>query len=180
LVSRGSGNDEVLERDKYVAIDPQRLLHVRLTGALRDAHQTAVRLAALGENMHPDFLIPRPSVDPKQRIPVEFDVFKRTKDLAVAQATLKTGWFARGSFNDFQTEYYASVRRLRFERLLLAFRELVSASLNEVIARTSRHLGYTADLEFVNLPTLAEIEAAERHLQAGDLSVTTLLSGLRV
>jgi hypothetical protein len=133
-------------------------------------------MAPIGENMHSELMMA--SATRRSDVPFDFQVFKSTQEKAVAQASRKAGWNARSSFGEYQTEYYATYRRLRFERMLCQFRDLMLVAANKVLALVGPTLGVSATLEFRGLPTRNDITQADALLERGDIDVKDLLKRL--
>jgi hypothetical protein len=101
----------------------------------------------------------------------------RFKQLALAEASREIGWDMRSMFSgdDYFLEYYAIVRRLRFERFLIRFRDRVIDQLNEYLGRVEDVIGAAVRLKLTGLPTGADVDAAEASLAAGPPSFRELL-----
>lgn len=115
----------------------------------------------------PDFVLS--SMRGKIR-PVQYDVkkFSRDQKMAVAEATKLIGWNARQAPNDeFKTEYYDLHRFLLFERFKLEMRDSILSTLNEAIARAGKKLGFKCRIIVEGLPTLTDVQDAEKALTEG-------------
>jgi hypothetical protein len=151
-----------------------RVFRVSLPAGLRELHRTALRLADLGENQFPAFMIPAPDASSASSAPYDFDRFKRTELLAVASVTRHTGWYARGTFSEYETEFYFMKRRLRLLRFLQQLRTFIFETANQIIARAGAEIGFQARIVPGGLPSLVDIEEAESMLDRGELSVNSL------
>jgi hypothetical protein len=180
VVRSDTGDEEELARRELAEIEPERLIHVQMPRNLRHARIAALRLADIGDTIFPDFVGQGFDLPASVKVPFEFDVYSRTRDAALAQATSSTGWNARGTFNEYQTEYYAIARRMKFERVLYDFRKLVIQSLNDVLIRAGGQIGFSAHIEPAGLPTLETIAGTEASLAAGDTSARDLLKKCRL
>jgi hypothetical protein len=101
----------------------------------------------------------------------------RFKQLGLAEASREIGWDMRSMFSgdDYFLEYYAHVRRLRFERFLIRFRDRLIEQLNSHLVGIGEVAGERGHLTLRGLPTEAEVDAAEASLAQGDQSFKDLL-----
>ncbi|HEY4129453.1 MAG TPA: hypothetical protein VGM50_02495 [Gemmatimonadaceae bacterium] len=166
-----------VEDTSHTAIElgrADRIFEVALPAHLREFHRAAVRLADLGEDHFPSFMMPSFAAGPT-RVPYDFDVFRRTEQVAVAAATRRIGWYGRGTFNDYQTEYYSMARRLQFERMLHDLREVMFVSANKILERAGAAIGFRAHIAQGALPTVDDINHATSMLEEGQISAAALL-----
>lgn len=103
--------------------------------------------------------------DFNQRINVT-DGFKFS-DLAVFSATNLIGWNLRDFQSKYLQEYFMFVRFLRFERFMLTFRNSILDTINDKLNRLVGDSTYTGKLQFHGLPTIEDIEKAEKDLGEG-------------
>jgi hypothetical protein len=160
-------------KTEYVALDKNRLVKIVPPRHLRHVYRAVLEMAPIGENMHGELMMA--SVTRRSDVPFDFQVFRATQEKAVAQASRKAGWNARSSFGEYQTEYYATYRRLGFERMLCEFRALMLAAANKMLALVGPELGVSCTLEFRGIPTRSDIAEAEALLERGDIDVKDLL-----
>lgn len=99
----------------------------------------------------------------------------RAEHLAIAAATRSTGWSANQPLYELFTEYYVLHRRLVFERFMITLRETILATLNAGIQKMAAQFGTTASLQVAGLPTLADVNRAERELAAGERTFGSVL-----
>jgi len=105
----------------------------------------------------------------------------RTQELATAGLTKDIGWDMRSSLTGKETflEYYVIVRRLRFERFLLRFRDGLIDQLNQHVLAIGQTIGHPAELVVSGLPTESMMDAAVRSLEAGDKDFKDILAPFR-
>lgn len=163
-----------------IALDDSRIVRVTLPPDLRHARDAGVALISLGENLYPDFFIPKPDLAPSQQVPFDFPVYKRTQEAAVATVTKRSGWYARGSFNAHVTEFYSMMRRVRFERMLIGLRDLLFLTANEILDRAGTRLQFKAQLSPQGLPTFADVLEVEAGLKAGTIPAAQVLERFRI
>lgn len=157
--------------------DDSRIFEVvpdRDSSPFRDA---AVELAGVGSEAIPAFMMPGVPAE-QSRVPYDFQSFRRTEACAVASATRRVGWSARGTFGDYETEYYSLARRLRFERALVPLRGLLFASANRMLARAGQELKFRASVSPRGLVTPAELDELSVALERGDIGARALLDRL--
>jgi hypothetical protein len=163
-----------------IALDSSRMVRVILPRSLRHARDAAVGLVSLGENLYPDFFIPKPDLPPSQQVPFDYAVYRRTQEAAVAAVTRESGWYGRGSFNDHMTEFYSMMRRVRFERMLCGLRDLLFVTANEILDRVGSQLQFKARFTPQGLPTVADVSEVEAALTAGTISAGQILERFRI
>lgn len=187
-VQRLPANARVRNYDSEPEVQPSRIPSIRLGGKSRifvivpdkaaaPFREAARELAAIGGETIPEFMIPR-DVTESDRVPYDFESFRRTEARAVASATKRVGWYGRGSFTDYQTEYYSLTRRLQFERALLGFRDFLFLTANRLLSQAGEALGFRARVTPNALPTLGELDEMSASLARGDVSASELFDRL--
>lgn len=157
----------------------ERIVTVSAPPPYNNLAEMMASLARLGTESWPAFVIPNPYVSSEARVPFEFDLFKRTEELALAEATRVIGWNARGSFDDWQTEFYVAERYLRFERFKAVLRQAVLNTANAILARAGERLGFQSTLTLQHLPTEADVVAAQSDLEKGRVASNSLFKPFR-
>lgn len=79
------------------------------------------------------------------------------------------------SGDDYFLEYYVHVRLLRFERVLIRFRDRLIEQLNSYLVGVGEVIGETGQLTVRGLPTKTDVDAAEASLAQGGQSFKDLL-----
>ncbi len=142
-------------------------------------------LGVLGGSRYPEFFLKsfRHRADPGKsagaQVPFDFQEFHEAQDRAIAAATANIGWDARGGFAERQTDIYYIARRLRFERYKIALRSTIVSAINGLIGKYEKQFGLKGRVVVEGCMTMAEVEEAEAHLQAGDCSLTSLVEQFR-
>jgi hypothetical protein len=138
-------------------------------------HRMLMSLAEVGRPVLPDFV-------QKQILGEENIGYSSTDEilftnLGLAEASRDVGWDMRSMFSkdDYFLEYYAIVRRLRFERFLIQFRDRLIDQLNSYLVGIGEIVGETGRLTVTGLPTDADVNAAEASLEHGDKDFKDLL-----
>ena len=165
--------------ERRIRLPAGRVLLISLPPELREIARIVPALKTLGHGRLPNFMIPRFDTPSTTRVPFDFDLMKRTEEVAVAQVTRATGWNAR-SISENRTEYYAAARALRGERVKCMLRKVLLDAIDEVLHRAGTTLQFTARLKVGGLPTINDVLAAEARLAAGDVSPTDLLRPFRL
>jgi hypothetical protein len=119
------------------------------------------------------FPLSQPSLRPES--PTILRYFGEQNRWQSAAATRQIGWYGRGTFNDYQTEYHSMVRRLQFERVLHGLRAIMFASANEILRHAGEEIGFQVRLSPSGLPKLDDINEAESLLTKGEISAKALL-----
>lgn len=150
-------------------LSPENFVMFELPAYMRDIYAPMMdALYALGTlTSMPDFVL---SSMKGEMPPVPYDLkkFSRDQKMAVAEATKLIGWNARQVPNDeFKTEYYDLHRFLLFERFKLEMRNSILLTLNYAIARAGKKLGFEGRIVVEGLPTLVDIQEAQKALAQG-------------
>lgn len=96
----------------------------------------------------------------------DFGTHQRIADETVGRITRPVGWNVRRLL-DRQLETYQLYRQLHFVRFKLELRDMVTATLNEAMAKAGGHMGFDASIELRGVPTLDDVDAALSELQEG-------------
>lgn len=141
----------------------------------RALHRTLMSLAEVGRPRLPDFV--QRQISGEDNIGYSSTDEIRFTKLGLAEASRDIGWDMRAAFSgdDNFLEYYVHVRRLRFERFLIRFRERLIGQLNSYLVGIGEVVGETGQLRLRGLPTEADVEAAEASLAQGNQSFKDLL-----
>jgi hypothetical protein len=138
-------------------------------------HRILMSLAEVGRPVLPDFV-------EKQMLGEENVGYSSTHDirfqqLGLAEACRDIGWDMPSMFSkdDYFLEYHALVRRLRFQRFLISFRDRLIDQLNSYLVGVGEAIGETGQLTLTGLPTEADVDAAEASLERGDRDFKDLL-----
>jgi len=138
-------------------------------------HRILMSLAEVGRPVLPEFV-------EKQMLGEENVGYSSTDDirfqqLGLAEACRDIGWDMRSMFSrdDHFLEYHALVRRLRFQRFLIRFRDRLIDRLNSYLVGIGEVIGETGQLTLVGLQTEADVDIAEASLERGDRDFKDLL-----
>lgn len=85
----------------------------------------------------------------------------------LARATRSMGWNARWNYDKYVTAPYLILREFRFAKLKAQLRAMVIRGVQEALDKTVPVLGVRSQLSVECHPTVAEIDAAMRQLEAG-------------
>ena len=151
---------------QYVQLLPERILTFKppiyVQGKLGRIMES---LAIL--NHIPNFVL-QGADDGSKPVPYDSMTHIRAQKLALSDAGKLIGWNARELFQEDILQYYSLYRELLFERFKIELRNSILETLNDGLDRVSREFGFSGRLEIEGLPTLADVEAAQAHLAAGD------------
>ena len=162
---------------EYIDLPPDQTAVFRAPDNLRPTiSRTLAALASVGISNMPDWAMEELATS-RRDIPFDGSAHRRAHGLAIAEACRDLGWDAR-SLNSEKAnvlEYYWLHRRLRFERFKIELREHLLGTLNEVLARAGREVGFAGQLMVEGVPSLEDVEAAESNLVAGNTSFNDLM-----
>ncbi len=96
-------------------------------------------------------------------------------NLALVEAVKPIGWNARGSFNDCVLSYYWIHLSLTFEKFKIQLRDAMLTTLNSGLQRVGGKMGLNAQIRIDGLPTLADVDAANQHLDSGTMPFTEVM-----
>lgn len=97
----------------------------------------------------------------------DLEAHKRTEDETVARVTRDLGWNARMLSGKRQLEPYQLHRQLRFVRLKIELRDMITAGVNEALDRAGCRMGFDARIELRGVPRLEDVDNAVRELHQG-------------
>lgn len=104
-----------------------------------------------------------------------FGTTRRSYEVALARATREIGWNARGSFQEHVAAYHSVARALRWKRFCIEIRDQILAVLAEAFAKAGKPFNERPVLTVRNLPTLSDVDDAEKKLRAGGVGFDELL-----
>jgi hypothetical protein len=177
-ISAASPLDDSPSPERRIHIPRDRVVLISVPPELREIVRIVPALESLGHEIFPDFMIPHPDTPSTARVPFDFDLMKRTEEVAVARVTRATGWNAR-TISQNQTDYYATARALRTERVKCVLRRVLCDAIDEVLHRAGATLQFTSRIKVTGFPTLNDVLAAERGLADGNISPADLLRPFR-
>ena len=100
--------------------------------------------------------------------------------MARVQASKVIGWDGRFLIGSQDvTEYYKWHRLLLFERFKIELRDGIIATLNNVISRAGRRIGFAGQLKVKGLPTLTDVRDGQEALLTGSKSFGEILGIFR-
>jgi hypothetical protein len=136
--------------------------------ALRDVRQI---LAQLDKSRFPMMLLEAT----KRNVPYDFIAHERSMKLALVEAVKPIGWNARGTFNDCVLSYYWIHLSLTFEKFKIRLREAMLTTLNSGLERIGEKISFKAQIKIEGLPTLADIDTANKNLDSGAMPFTEVM-----
>jgi hypothetical protein len=160
----------VLGSPTRVVLPRSHLMIIQAPDGVRDQLTNVFeRLHFLGDSLFPDFIL-EDLQDGTRKVPFDSDLYSKTKMLALAEATREVGWTGRGIFGpagQHTLENYGWRRELVFARFNTELRERIVGTINDALKRAGVVSGINAKVQLSGFPTLAELDAAIDHLQAG-------------
>lgn len=138
-------------------------------------HRMLMSLAEVGRPVLPDFVEKQMLGEENVGYSSADDI--RFTNLGLAEASRAVGWDMRSMLtsDDSFLEYYVIVRRLRFERFLIQFRDRLIDQLNSYLRAIGKVVGETGQLTLTGLPTEADVDTAEAALGRGDRDFKDIL-----
>lgn len=131
-------------------------------------HRILMSLAEVGRPVLPDFVEKQMLGEENVGYSSADDI--RFQQLGLAEACREIGWDMRSMFSrdDYFLEYHALVRKLRFQRFLIRFRDRLIDKLNSYLVSIGEVVGEVGQLRVSGLPTEADVDVAEGSLLRGD------------
>lgn len=152
---------------EYVWLPNERVLAFGLPNRLRGYVARAMdSLAVMSGKTLPPFVLEERLVE-STTSPFDVEAYNRAHKVALAAATRRIGWNARGLLQGETLEYYWLYRFLVFERFKIELRTEILTVLNQGIERAGREMGFSVRLGVEGLPTLNDVAAALGALAAG-------------
>lgn len=161
-----------------IELSPENFIMFELPAYVRDEYALMMdALHAQGTlTSMPDFVLSSMKGEVKT-VPFDLKKFSRDQNMAVAEATKLIGWNARQIPNDeFKTEYYDLHRFLMFERFKIEVRNSILLHLNKAIARAGKKLGFEGQIIVEGLPTLTDVQDAQKALTLGSNSFSDVIN----
>ena len=163
-----------------IELKPERLVTFKLPNAFRNRMDDLISsLASLSSPIVPDFYMNELASE-QRKTPYDMKTHRHMRIVALASTTRLFGWNARSLFQQETLEYYLIHRILLFERFKIELRDTIVDTLNQGIKNAGKQLGFGAKVVLGGFPTLADVEAAFRHLQKGDATFTSILEPFRL
>lgn len=187
LVKRGNTLLQVLPSElatklgkpSQINLKPERILTFALPGSYwAKMSELMELLSVLSTPTAPNFYMEE-LASGAMKTPYDVKAHILMHKVALAKATKPSGWNARWMFQDAALEYYLIHRNLTFERVKIELRDSILATLNEGIERAGQELGFTTKIVIGGLPTIADVRAANDHLQKGDIPFAEILETFR-
>jgi hypothetical protein len=187
LVKSGNTMKQLLPKDyaaelgkpEQIVLKPERLLAFTLPDNLRGKLDVLIELlSALSTPTTPDFYMKELAAN-KIKTPYNVKGHYFMQKVALARATRFLGWNGRQLFQDEALEYYLIRRNLLFEHFIIELREIILMTLNQGIKRGGDELGFQTKIVINGLPTIADIQAANDHLQKGNMPFAEILEPFR-
>lgn len=155
-----------LER-QYIEFRSENIVLFELPEYVKAQHdQMMESLAFIGKNLFPKFALENMY---KPTIPFSQADYFLSREIALAKASRIIGWNSRNYSNEYKFEHYVWRRQLIFYKFVCSLRATILQTLNEALTRIGGKMGFTAELSIEGLPTAADVDAALRKLQEGDL-----------
>jgi len=158
----------------YVALDPERLVTIRLDAGTESEVRDAVRfLHEASDQRAAGFALVERSM--QQQTPYEPMVHINETGELIAAATVPIGWTVRGLYTEHRLDPYVAWRSLRFLAFKIRLRDAAMGGVNRAVAMAGSRLAFDARVELSGVPTLADVEAAQDDLKAGSRNLSDLI-----
>jgi len=97
----------------------------------------------------------------------DMDEHRFAERLALAAAGKDIGWDARGEFQEDMLEYYEMHRLLHFEEFKIELRDSILQTLNAILERAGRMIGFSGRIMVEGMPDIKTAAAAQEKLANG-------------
>jgi hypothetical protein len=187
LVKSGNTMKQLLPKDyaaelgkpEQIVLKPERILAFTLPDNLRGKLDVLIELlSVLSALTTPDFYMKELAAN-KIKTPYDVKGHYFVQKVALAKATRFLGWNSRQLFRDEALEYYLIHRDLLFEQFIIELREIILNTLNQGIKRVGEEVGFQTKIVINGLPTITDIQAANDHLQKGNITFAEILEPFR-
>ncbi|MEY2569026.1 MAG: hypothetical protein QOE35_3555 [Actinomycetota bacterium] len=159
----------------YVELERDRVVRFDLPKDIESDVRRSVRfLASASEQHRAEFALVEQSM--RQRTDYDASEHHRMSGELLLEATRPIGWNARGLYRDHVLDPYSVWRQLQFKRFKIRLRDSILARLNEALIAVGGHLGFEAQVELLDVPTHADVDAAEADLRDGRRPLTDLIA----
>jgi hypothetical protein len=126
-------------------------------------------LALPGKTLVPDYVTE--ALREHRSVPLNLDIFSKTKRLATAAASRRLGWIDFGLYEAERqeiTNYYWYYRNLDFERFKIEVRNEILATINRALSRIAKNTGIILHLALVGFPDIKDYQVARARIESGD------------
>ncbi len=149
-----------------IELDPERIFVFTLPKSIQKNWPRIIEsLSDLSDLLLPDFAMPDPRNS--RNIPFDSSYHYLMREQALAKAAKGIGWNARYSYSENVLEFYTLYRFLKFEKFKIEFRDHLFEQLNSILAKVGKEIGFSCQLEVEGLPTLKDVQQAEKDLAGG-------------
>jgi len=163
----------------FIPLREDHMLVFSLPAKLRRTLDTTLEsLAVLSRKLMPEFAM-RDFVHAASKYHYDSANQIQAQKLALAEAGKQIGWNARALLYDDLLEFYFFERQLRFERFKVVLRTLIRDTLNRGLHLIGEKMGFRAQLVVEGLPTISDVERAERDLKSGSKPFGKILAPFR-
>lgn len=158
-----------------IKLDAERLAVFSLPDPVREILSESIyALNAIGRSRSMDLAVQSFEAG-SQRLSYDLQSHQYAEHLALAEATKRVGWDARGLFRQRQSEFHVVHRQLTFFRFVAQVRDSILGQLNDVLDKVSQVLAPIGHVRLEGLPTVGDADEAIRHLRAGNRRFKELL-----
>jgi len=112
----------------------------------------------------------------KQQPGYDFSTYRDNQDIFILKLTKELGWPARSLSSDKILEFYQLYRYLKYARTQAILREYIIGSLNEILNRIGKDLGFKAKVIIKNCLSSRELEKHMKNLIDGKLQFSELVN----
>jgi hypothetical protein len=159
----------------YVELERERVVRFDLPKDIeRDARRSVRFLASASEQHRAEFALVEQSM--RERTDYDASEHHRMSGELLLEATRPIGWNARGLYSDHVLDPYSVWRQLQFKRFKIRLRDSILTRLNEALIVVGGRVGFEAQVELLDVPTLADIDAAEADLRDGRRPLADLIA----
>lgn len=152
-----------------VVLSSDRLVVIEAVPAYRSYLPKLMQLLVATDGLpSPEWAMRIMTGEEKNPVPHDVSAHNLTRKQVIAQAARRVGWNVRFLIDEDTTEHYLYQRQLRFEAFKIEMRDEIVKGINRSLQMAGERMGFEAQMELIGVPTLADVEAAQRRLTRGE------------
>ena len=168
------------KKPRVIPIEPERLILFSLPpilGTKKQHFQMLQNMVVLSKNIMPSFGMA--CLLGSSSVPYDQTLFFKTRALATAEATKQIGYDQRSLFHEYCGDYYWFFRILKFHRFKIILRNSILSQLNNALPQIGTEFGPVGSIAIEGLPTIEDVEEAEKAMREGTRSLTEIMKPFR-
>jgi len=159
-----------------------QIICFRLPSEYRGLPSLVRKMSKIDPTGLPDFALDQyhPECPKADRVPVDFNVVKKSEEYRLGRLTRQIGWTGRRLLNERMTEYYYIHRELLFKEFFIKLTSQIIADLNKVLGQLNKELNFPSSIFVEGLPTLDEISKSQDLLSNGTATFAEVMKPFRL